>query len=96
MRRRSFGEKFEWKDARVQDTFPGAPSALSRLLRTVAMTKTCERSVDKKFKMLDMQGSHLDPALKRELHSRIAVNDTDGERHMECSEWFELVGAVLS
>ena len=73
-----------------------AIGGISRLLRTVAMTKTCERSVDKKFKMLDRQRSHLDPAVKRELHSRIAVNDTDGERHMECSEWLEHVGAVLS
>ena len=38
-----------------------AIGSISRLLRTVAMTKTCERSVDKKFKMLDMQRSHLDP-----------------------------------
>ena len=60
------------------------------------MMKTCLRSVDKKFKMLDMQRSHLDPQVQHMLRTRTTLKDTDGERHMECSEWLEHVGAVLS
>ena len=55
------------------------------------LTRLC-----KKFNMLDMPRSHLDPAVSRELHSRIAVKDTDGDRCVECSEWLENVGGVLS
>ena len=69
--------------------------------------KTCERSVDKKVQdaghatltlrsFLDMSRAHLVPQVKHMLRTRTTVKDTDGERHMECSEWLEHVGAVIS
>ena len=45
---------------------------------------------------LDMSRADLVPQVRRMLRTRTTVKDTDGERHMECSEWLEHVGAVLT
>ena len=45
---------------------------------------------------LDMSRADLVPQVKRMLRTRTTVKDTDGERHMECCEWLEHVGAVLT